>query len=105
MRRRLATLASFLVPGLGQALCGRVADALLFVWGALWLHAMTLGVLLSVFPELDGEAAAFAVGAFGVPRGFSVPEATVFTIVAAALHVFAAADIRRGCGPPARGAA
>jgi hypothetical protein len=93
--RTLASLLSFVVPGLGQVLRGRVRDGLLFFWGAVWFHVMALGALVAVYPRLEDPTLTLAVGAFGVPRGLAVPEAVVLTAVFAALHVWAARDAYR----------
>ncbi|TNF29753.1 MAG: hypothetical protein EP329_14865 [Deltaproteobacteria bacterium] len=92
MLRIVATVMSLVVPGSGQLLRGRLRDGLLFLWATLWFHVLTLGALLAAYPKLEDLPLTFAVGAFGVPRGFAVPVATVFTLVVIALHAWAARD-------------
>lgn|GEM_PF-2898972 len=98
MLRFLATILSLVVPGGGQLSQGRLRDGLLFFWAAFWFHAMTLGALIAAYPRLEGRALTFCVGAFGVPRGFAVPTAVIFTGVAIALHVWSARDAYLGRG-------
>lgn len=95
MIRTVASLLSLVVPGLGQVLRGRVRDGLLFLWAAVWFHAMALGALVAVYPKLDSPTLTFAVAAFGVPRGLAVPEAVVLTALLATIHVWAARDAYR----------
>lgn len=107
MKRTVASLLSFVAPGLGQVLQGRVRDGLLFLWGALWFHVMALGALVAAYPRLDDLELTLAIGAFGVPRGMAVPEAVVITAVFATFHVWAARDAyrsRRDGGRRDRGA-
>jgi len=86
-----AALVSALVPGLGQLLCGRVAVALLFLWGGLWTHALAFGAVRAARGEAD-LVASFLFGAFGAEGGLRVPEAVGLTVVALGLHLWSSVD-------------
>lgn len=84
---------SALVPGLGQLAAGRIGDAALFVFAFCWTRLFFAGL------AADGEHLSAALGgAFGMARGFAMPTAVVFTVIAIALHVFASWDAARSHG-------
>ncbi len=95
MLAHTATLASLLVPGLGQLLRARVLDAALYLWAALWLHALCMGAVRASYPAAQDLLAAFGFGAAGVDRGFRVPVLVVLTVIMVFVHVWAARDAGR----------
>lgn len=98
--RRVAALASALVPGLGQLMTARVADGLLFAFAALWVHGLLAGLA-----EPGQRLEAFGLGAFGLERGLARPVAVVFSVLALALHAWASWDAATGERESRRGAA
>lgn len=87
---RFAALCSALVPGLGQVLIGRWADAALMLLAATWIHGFFAGLA-----EVADRVDAVLWLAFGLPSGFARPTGLVFTVLGLALHAFAAWDIVR----------
>lgn len=95
-RATLARLASAIVPGLGQALRGRLVDGGLFLFAALWLRGFLGG-----HAEPGERVVAFLVGAPAMTGGLRVPVLVVFTALLVGLHALAAWDAGRiGTGRP-----
>jgi hypothetical protein len=95
MRHGIAALLSLAVPGAGQLLLGRWLPAVLLLWLALWLRLLLAGTAFSLHqPQLAVDA--WLVGAAALPGGDLRPVAVVFTVAAAAVHLVAALDARRG---------
>lgn len=86
----MAATLSALLPGLGQLVRGRVADAALCLVAATWIHGFFAGLAMAD-ERADPVAAALGL-AFGLPQGFARPVAVVFTAFGLALHAFAAWD-------------
>lgn len=89
-RAWLARVASALVPGLGQALRGRLIDAALFVFAMCWLRGFLAG-----HAAPGDRLAAFLFGAPAIAGGFTTPVLVVFTALLVGLHVLAAWDAGR----------
>lgn len=89
-RAWFARIASAIVPGLGQALRGRLIDAALFVFAMSWLRGFLAG-----HAEPGDRLAAFLFGAPAIAGGLTTPVVVVFSALLVGLHVLAAWDAGR----------
>ena len=94
VRRFLPVVVSALVPGLGQAARGRLADGALFLGAAIYLHWVLAGCACRGGGATSWAESAFFVGPAGFPGGFLSPVAVVMGCVTLALHALAAWDAR-----------
>jgi hypothetical protein len=83
--RQVRAIASGLVPGLGQALGGRLSDAALFAFAMLWVRGFLAG------QAAPGERlGAFLFGAPAIQGGLARPVLVVFTALLVGLHALSA---------------
>ncbi|MFT7578785.1 MAG: hypothetical protein ACI9MR_000443 [Myxococcota bacterium] len=88
----MLAVLSFLVPGLGQLLCGRFLNAMLFGWAAFWLHMLCLATVRGSVPTADAMAA--WLGGAPAAGALHIPVAVITTAVTLTLHVAAAYAVR-----------
>ena len=98
VRRFVPVVCSALVPGIGQALRGRLADAALFLGVALYLHWSLAGCACQAGAP-SWSVGAFLVGPAGFPGGFAMPVAVVTALIALAVHALAAWNARATRSP------
>ena len=98
MRQWISGLASAIIPGTGQLVRGRVADALLFFAFAIALHTITGGLAFRLGSDLARDGMIF--GAFGFPSDRVSPVTVVTTVLMVATHLGAAWDAATDEGVP-----
>ena len=80
-------ITSLCLPGLGQLVQRRFADASLFFFAALWLHACLLGMAYQLSGQVEWAAGVF--GSLGFSRGGAAPVAIVTSVLCVGLHCLA----------------
>ena len=89
------------MPGVGQLLRGRVADALLFLVLATWLHMILGGLAWGVRAGVVWDG--LFLGALGFPPGTATPTVVVVTVLMVLVHVYAAWDAAKNLPPEGAG--
>ena len=90
--RALTSAASFVLPGVGQALRQRWIAAVLFLFCAFWLRLILSASAQTLRPAGVEPMDAATYGFFAFPSGFHEPVVVIVTALVVVLHLWAAYD-------------